>query len=173
MDMHDYQPFVETIEQSGAVTERAFAALEKLTRETIGVKLFTVMTADTSDKVSRRVYSNMPDVYPVSGTKPYNETHWSDITLKQKRTFVANTIEDIAKVFDDHELIKSLGCESVINVPVIVDGQVIATLNCLHDKGYYTDERVKAADGLKLPGTVCVLLHEKSQQETSMGESRA
>jgi GAF domain-containing protein len=168
MEMPDYQQFVATVETSGSGSEEAFAALEKLTRETIGVKLFTVMTADTTDKVSRRVYSNMPDVYPVSGTKPYNETHWSDITLKQKRTFVANTIEDIAQVFDDHELIKSLGCESVINVPVIVDGEVIATLNCLHDKDYYTDERVKAADALKLPGTVCVLLHEKST-----GESRA
>jgi hypothetical protein len=168
MEMPDYQQFVAKIERSGTSAEEAFAALETLTRETIGVKLFTVMTADTTDKVSRRVYSNMPDAYPVSGTKPYNETHWSDIALKQKRTFVANTIEDIAEVFDDHELIKSLGCESVINVPVIVAGEVIATINCLHDKGHYTDERVKAADQLKLPATVCVLLLEKST-----GESRA
>lgn len=166
--MSDYQQFVATIEQSGTGAEEAFAALEKLTRETVGVKLFTVMTADTSDKVSRRIYSNMPDAYPVSGTKPYNETHWSDIALKQKRTFVANTIEDIAEVFDDHEIIKSLGCESVINVPIVVNGEVIATLNCLHEKGYYTEERVKAADQLKLPGTVCILLLEKLA-----GESRA
>lgn len=159
--MPDYTNFTAALEKTGS-WEEAFAALEALTKDVVGVKLFTVMTADTKEGVSERIYSNMPDAYPVSGTKPYNETYWSDIALTQKRTFVANTIEDIAEVFDDHELIKSLGCESVINVPVIVNGEVIATLNCLHDRGHYTEERVKAADALKLPGAICVLLHERS-----------
>jgi GAF domain-containing protein len=163
MEMPDYQNFVAAVEESGQ-PEKAFAALEKLTRELVGVKLFTVMTSDTRARVSERVYSNMPDAYPVSGTKPYNETHWSDITLRQKRTFVANTIDDIAKVFDDHELIKSLGCESVINVPIIVDGLVLGTINCLHEQGFYTDDRVKAADALKLPGALCMMLLERTRE---------
>ena len=162
--MPDYENFVAAVEENGAQPERAFAALEELTREIVGVKLFTIMTSDTTDKVSERIYSNMPDAYPVSGTKPYNETHWSDITLNQKKTFVANTIADIADVFDDHELIQSLGCESVINVPIIVDGLVIGTINCLHEAGFYTEERVKAADALKLPGAVCMLLHDKIKE---------
>jgi GAF domain-containing protein len=164
MEMPDYQHFVAAVEEPGGRPDKVFAALEELTREVVGVKLFTVMTSDTGRKVSERVYSNMPDAYPVSGTKPYNETHWSDITLKQKRTFVANTIDDIAEVFDDHELIKSLGCESVINVPIIVDGLVLGTINCLHEAGFYTEERVRAADALKLPGTVCMMLHEKMKE---------
>jgi hypothetical protein len=162
--MPDYQQFVTAVEEPGTRPDKAFAALEELTREVVGVKLFTVMTSDTGKKISERVYSNMPDAYPVSGTKPYNETHWSDITLKQKRTFVANTIGDIAEVFDDHELIKSLGCESVINVPIIVDGLVLGTINCLHEAGFYTEERVRAAEALKLPGTVCMMLHEKMKE---------
>ncbi len=161
--MPDYRNFVAAVEQSGQ-PEKAFAALEQLTRELVGVKLFTVMTSDTREKVSERVYSNMPDAYPVSGTKPYNETHWSDITLRQKRIFVANTIDDIAKVFEDHELIKSLGCESVINVPIIVDGLVLGTINCLHEQGFYTEDRVKAADALKLPGAVCMMLLERTKE---------
>lgn len=161
--MPDYQNFVAAVEENGQ-PDKAFAALEQLTREIVGVKLFTIMTSDTSEKVSERIYSNMPDVYPVSGTKPYNETHWSEITLKQKKTFVANTISDIADVFDDHELIKSLGCQSVINVPIVVDGSVIGTINCLHEEGFYTEERVKAADALKLPGALCMLLHDKLRE---------
>jgi hypothetical protein len=74
---------------------------------------------------------------------------------------VANSIEEIATVFDDYQLIQSLGCESVMNVPVIVNNQVIATLNLLHEKGYYTDARVKQSEQLKLPGTVCVLLAQQ------------
>ena len=159
--MPDYQTFTAALEEGGGQPDKAFAALEAMTRDLIGVKLFTVMTSDTSRKESERVYSSMPDVYPVSGTKPYNETHWSEITLKNKRTFVANTISDIAKVFDDHPLILSLGCESVINVPIIVYGLFIGTINCLHEEGYYTEERVKAADQLKLPAAACMMLHER------------
>ena len=163
--MPDYQNFVAALGENGAQPDKAFAALEAMTRELIGAKLFTVMTSDTSKGESERVYSSMPDVYPVSGTKPYNETHWSEITLKNKQTFVANTIGEIAKVFDDHELILSLGCQSVINVPIIVDGSVIGTINCLHEEGYYTEERVKAADQLKLPAAACMMLHERIKGE--------
>jgi GAF domain-containing protein len=138
--------------------QAAYAALEALTRDLVGVKLFTIMTSDTTTRVAERVYSNMPDHYPVSGTKPYNETHWSDITLTQQKTFVANTIEEIAEVFSDHELIDQLGCQSVINVPIVVGGTVIGTINCLHEAGFYTPERVAAAEALKLPGAVCMLL---------------
>lgn len=165
MQMPDYRRFVAAVADKHGQPEKAFAALEELTRETVGVKLFTVMTADTSEQVSERIYTNVPDVYPASGTKPYNETHWSDITLNQKRTFVANTIEGIAEVFDDHALIKSLGCESVINVPIVVNGSVVGTLNCLHEAGHYTADRVEAAETLKLPGLACMLLHDKMRKE--------
>jgi GAF domain-containing protein len=165
MEMPDYKKFVSAIAEAGSQPDKAFTALEALTKELVGVKLFTIMTSNTTDKISERIYSNMPDAYPVSGTKPYNETHWSEITLNQKRTFVANTIEEIAEVFGDHELIKSLGCESVINVPIIVNGAVIGTLNCLHEARYYTEERVKAAEALKLPGAVCMLLHAQQKKE--------
>lgn len=163
--MPDYQNFVTALEEGNGQPDKAFAALEAMTRELVGVKLFTVMTSDTNKREAERVYSNMPDAYPTSGTKPYNETHWSEITLKNKQTFVANTIGDIAKVFDDHELILSLGCESVINVPIIVDGSVIGTINCLHEEGFYTEDRVKAADQLKLPGAACMMLLERIKGE--------
>jgi GAF domain-containing protein len=165
MEMPDYKKFVDAVAEAGGQPEKAYAALEALTKEIVGVKLFTIMTSDTKEKLSERTYSNMPDTYPVSGTKPYNDTYWSEITLNQKKTFVANTIEDIAEVFDDHELIKSLGCESVINVPIIVDGEVIGTINCLHERGYYTEERVRAAEALKLPGAVCMLLHAQQKKK--------
>ena len=157
--MTDYGSFVTALASEGQPA-KAFEALEALTKKLVGVKLFTVMTSNGKAKTSERVYSNMPDAYPVSGTKPYHDNVWSDITLRDKQTFVANTIDDIAKVFDDHELIRSLGCESVINVPIIIDGSVIGTINCLHDEGFYTQDRVAAAEALKLPGAICMMLHE-------------
>ena len=160
MQVPDYTAFTRAIAAGGATPEAAFAALWALTREVVGVKLFTVMSHDGRNGVAQRIYSNMPDAYPVSGTKPANETDWSRQVIGEKRTFVANDIAGIAAVFSDHELIRSLGCESVINVPIVVAGEVKGTINCLHQAGFYTPERVAAAEVLKLPGAVCLLFNE-------------
>lgn len=159
--MPDYSRFTSALAAAEKQPDAAFDAMWAFTREAVGVKLFTIMTFDSETGMAQRIYTNMPDAYPVSGTKPANRTHWSVEVMENKRTFVANDIEGIRAVFYDHELIQSLGCESVINVPVIVEGDVIGTINCLHEAGFYTDERVKAAEALKLPGAACLLLNER------------
>lgn len=160
MQVPDYSSFTKSVAADDADAQASFDALCKLTKEVVGVKLFTIMTHDARTGEAGRIYSNMPEAYPVSGTKPANETDWTRQVIGEKRTFVANDIESIAAVFDDHALIKSLGCESVINVPIIVGGKVLGTINCLHEAGFYTKERVEAAEALKLPGAVCLLLNE-------------
>jgi transcriptional regulator with GAF, ATPase, and Fis domain len=71
---------------------------------------------------------------------------------------VANTIEEIAAVFPDHALIKSLGCESCINIPITFKGDVIGTLNCLDSAGHFTPERVAKAKTLKKSGALAMLV---------------
>lgn len=135
-----------------------FRGLERLVNETIGVKLFTLMALDRQRRVARRNYSNMPEAYPASGEKPMERNSWSIQVEEQQQTFVANTIDEIAAVFPDYELIQSLGCESCLNLPIIVSGHVIGTLNCLHEAGYYTAERVAAAQNLQQAGALAFLL---------------
>lgn len=122
--------------------EAAFAALQTLTEATVGVKLFTYMTVDMENELARRAYTSDAASYPTSGTKPIHYDAWFDIVHKQHAYFVANTIEDIAKVFPDYELINSLGCQSVVNMPVILGGELVGTVNMLHEKDFYTPERV-------------------------------
>ena len=122
--------------------EEAFAAMQALTEKTVGVKLFTYMTVDMENEVARRAYTSDAASYPTSGTKPIRYDSWFDIVHKQHDYFVANTIEDIAKVFPDYELINSLGCQSVVNMPVILGGVLVGTMNMLHETDYYTPERV-------------------------------
>ena len=122
--------------------EEAFAAMQALTEKTVGAKLFTFMTVDMENEVARRAYTSDAASYPTSGTKPIRYDSWFDIVHKQHDYFVANTIEDIAKVFPDYELINSLGCQSVVNMPVILGGQLVGTVNMLHETDYYTPERV-------------------------------
>ena len=101
----------------------------------------------------------MPVAYPVSGTKPMQDDAWSRQVIGAQKIFVANSIEDIALVFSDHPLILSLGCASVINVPVVVAGRVIGTVNCLDAAGHYTPARVTAAAALRLAGAACLMLN--------------
>jgi GAF domain-containing protein len=134
-------------------------ALEDLAQSLVGHKLFTVMTVDMAAGLSRRAYSNQPAAYPVSGTKPIPDNRWFDIIHRQRQTFVANTIEDIATVFPDHQLIDSLGCGSVVNLPVVLEGELVATINLLHAAGHYTPERVATAEvQLAVPARLCCAL---------------
>ncbi|MDN2565415.1 GAF domain-containing protein [Aquibium sp. A9E412] len=160
--MPDYAPFTAALAETGQPGP-ACDALCRLTEATLGVKLFTLMSFDFASGVAERFYSNMPDAYPVSGTKPVNTTDWARQVLEEKRCFVANDIDGIAAVFDDHPLIRSLGCEAVVNIPIVLDGHVAGTVNCLHEAGFYTDDRLRAGEALKLPAAACFLLQQQAK----------
>lgn len=117
--------------------DAAFAVLECLARETVGLRLFTVMTLDAEAQLARRAYSSHPADYPASGTKPIEANDWYAHVVEGHRVFAANTLGDIAAVFPDHALIGSLGCGAVLNLPVIVGGRVVATINLLDAEGAY------------------------------------
>lgn len=134
--------------------EAAFDALCALTKATVGAKLFTVMTSDTDAMVARRAYTDDAVNYPTSGEKPIELNRWFDQVLTRQEAFVSNTLADIDTVFPDAELIGKLGCGSVVNLPLIIGGKVIATMNILHEEGYYTPERLaQIHDMLRLPAT--------------------
>lgn len=137
----------------------AWQALCELSRAVVGHRLFTVMTVDMTAGLARRAFSDHPVEYPVSGTKPIHRDAWFDIVHGQKRCFVANTIEDIAAVFPDHELIASLGCGSVLNLPVVLRGDLVATINILDEPHHYTPQRVVEAEAqLGTPAMLCCAL---------------
>lgn len=161
--MTDFTKAIASTDQPMAT----FKALEALVDKTIGVKLFTLMEVDNVRGVARRNYSNMPDAYATSGEKPIQDNSWTEQVQGRHETFVANSIEEIAAVFPDHELIQSLGCESCINLPIVVNERVIGTLNCLHDAGHFTPERVGAAESLKQAGALAFLLEAYLKKEAN------
>jgi ABC-type oligopeptide transport system ATPase subunit len=125
-----------------------FAEFHALAEAAVGVKLFTVMTLDRAAGLARRAYSSNGHAYPVSGAKPIEPTAWFAQVADRGETFVANDIEAIAAVFPDHALIASLGCESIVNLPIADGGTVIGTLNILHRAGWFTPARVATLQGL-------------------------
>ncbi len=158
--MHvDYSNFIRTLGEKSDQPNATFEALFQLADSTIGAKLFTLTVIDKTRNEARRVYTNMPDAYPLQGTKPMIDDDWSWQVLVQHKTFVANSIGAISEVFSDYELIQSLGCEATMNIPIVVAGEVLGTINCLHGAGYYSADRVQRSEALKLPGALAFLIN--------------
>jgi GAF domain-containing protein len=160
MNAHDFAADLAAFDRAIANDtgpDAPWIALETLARRVIGARLFTTMTVDMTNELARRAYTSDPVSYPASGTKPIHYDSWFDIVHRDRRSFVANTIEDIAKVFPDYALIDSLGCQSVINIPVEVGGELLGTVNCLDVAHHYTPERVAASELLKMPARLAFL----------------
>jgi hypothetical protein len=144
-----------------ATPEAAFAALHRLADAVAGVRLFTVMTVDMTAGLARRAYTSDPTSYPATGTKPVEMNAWFEVVHGRHEMFVANTLADIAAVFPDHELIGSLGCGAVVNLPVLRAGALVATVNLLDAEGHYAPGRVeRVATELTLPAMATLLAAE-------------
>lgn len=150
---------LQKFERAASVARTAddvWLALSALAAETVGYRLFTVTTVDMKKGLAQRLFTSHPAEYPVSGTKPIHRDRWFDIVHGEGRTFVANTLAEIAGHFPDHGLIASLGCGSVVNIPVVLGGELVATVNLPHQEQWYTPERVALAQQvLALPAMLC------------------
>ena len=122
--------------------DQIFADLHGAAVEAAGARLFTVTVQDAAAGVVRRAYTSHPQDYPVSGTKPLQADRWSAQVLGRGEPFVANDTAGFSDVFPDYAQINALGCQSVINLPVLQDGVVMGTVNILDVAGHFTPDRI-------------------------------
>ncbi|MPW21641.1 GAF domain-containing protein [Paraburkholderia sp. CNPSo 3157] len=144
------QPFFALARAQAHANQPAtlYRALDTVLAETIGHTLFTILRYDATTNESARVYSNLPNEYPTAAKKPLAGGSWVDTVLTRGDAFIGRTADDLRAVFPDHELIASLGCESVLNVPVRWKGRTLASLNLLHTRAWYRDDHVPFAQSL-------------------------
>lgn len=116
-------------------------ALAAALSERFGFRLFTVLVLDHEAGLSRRYYSSRPDVYPPGGTKPIRveSDFFVSVVQSGKARICADRVA-CQQAFPDHEIFRALGCESAVNVPVRWEGQTIASLNLLHEAGWYRQD---------------------------------
>jgi hypothetical protein len=119
-----------------------FAALDEALGSAVGHKLFTVLAYDGATFEAARLYSNRPASYPAGGRKRLPPSAWTEAVLDRGEAYIGRTLDDLRKVFPDHELIASLGCESVLNMPVRWRGGTLGSLNLLHEAGWYDADDV-------------------------------
>lgn len=155
--LEDRWPAFLEIVRSARSPAAAFDYVAGLVDELIGSKLTTATVFDIPGGKLRRVYTQNPAAYPVGGYKTIPANKWTDILLVRRQIYSALTIEAIAEDFFDWELIRSLGCESIANIPVVVGGEVIGALNLLHESGHYTPARLARANEI-LPFAIIAFL---------------
>jgi hypothetical protein len=117
-----------------------FSALQRAAQDLVGHRLFTLLYVDGDDVA--RVHSSRTAEYPVSGRKPMGGTPWGDLVLKRRQPYLGRDMAGIRWAFFDHELIESMGLGSVINIPVVYDGDCLGAMNLLDSEHHYREERV-------------------------------
>lgn len=123
--------------------------LEDRVRREVGVRLFTVLAWVPERRALRRVHSSHPEQYPVGGEKTVEVAQgWLARCVEGREPYLGRDRAAVREIFADHELIESLGCGSVINVPVVHGEEVLGVLNILDAEGSYDENSVAVARSL-------------------------
>ena len=133
----DSDPFraLETVAAATNDIQAVCAAADATAQAAVGHGLFTVMRLHKDTMEVERLYSSQPASYPRGGRKPKNDTPWGEEVLRRARPFFGSGPDAIRWAFNDHATILDLGLECVINVPVVRNGSVVGTVNCLAGPG--------------------------------------
>lgn len=94
-------------------------------------QLLTINIFHPQDMELERLYSSNPEEYPSGGRKQKRGTAWGQHVLIEQKIFVGEGSQAIQQSFDDHETIKRLGLQSIINIPISSDARCLGTLNIL------------------------------------------
>lgn len=161
--MTDLTPHLAAVAAAAAQPgqpETLFRALDAALAGTIGHKLFTILVIHPGAKESQRYYTNQPQAYPIGGRKPITGSWWFQHVVFGGEPWIGQDHADVQRAFYDHELIRSLGCESALNIPVRWNGATLGTLNLLDAAGHYTPAHLPAARlfaALAAPGLMRVI----------------
>ncbi len=122
-----------------------FDAIEAALAATIGHRLFTILVHHRAARESERIYTNMREAYPVGGRKPVTDSAWMQQVMQRGLPYIGRNADDLRDVFYDHALIDSLGCRSVLNIPLRWQGETLGTLNLLHEENWYGTQHIEPA----------------------------
>ncbi|MCF4098870.1 GAF domain-containing protein [Maritalea mediterranea] len=155
------QELARILAQPDAET-KMFELLEQDVQSKISAKLVTLMWLDYPAGRARRIYTNRPDLYPTKDSKPISTNPWYEHVIVGQNTFVANTLDEMDEQFTDKDFFAAHGCASVLNMPVVINGKTVGSLNLLHEENHFTPARVERTKELVLTAMVCIMLQQSN-----------
>jgi hypothetical protein len=141
-----------------------FAALDAALQDAIGHRFLTVLVYRWEEGVAERLYSSRPDLYPARGRKAIAEAPTQKRVAETRQPYIGRDAEDIRRDFPDHAKIFALGCESILNMPVVWRGRALGQVNLLHAARHYGPEHLQP---VRVLAQMCipVMLTAASQPE--------
>lgn len=131
----------------------AFDALLAIVRQSLPILHATALTVrhnpsdDARPGTVRRIYSTVPQSYPVGGWKKLAGSDWAETVLVRHETLVASGKQALAHYFPDHALLQSLGTTTLVNVPVTSCRQTIGAFAFMCEQSL---DRTSVTDELQL-----------------------
>ena len=154
------QPLRAFEEQLARFTDPATigSALHDYARTLFPAHLFTLTAIDIDAMQVRRVYSSHREAYPLLGTKPIVVDDWFRAMQSERRITAINTAAGMEGEFPDLTLIRLLGCNASLSIPVMAGNDLLGTINALDAEGSYGDDVVERAANLIVPATAVFLI---------------
>ena len=123
----------------------AFVDVERLCAQSIPFRMLTILQYQEVDGVVVRVHSSDPATYPIGGRKRLADFPTNHAAMADGDVFLAAAKDDVRRAYADHEALFALGIESILNVPVRVDGRRLGTLNLCGAEGSFGPAEVARA----------------------------
>jgi hypothetical protein len=114
-----------------------FAALDAALQRAVGHRFLTMLLYRFEEGVAERLYSSRPDLYPARGRKSFAEAPTQRRVAETREPYIGRDAAGIRRDFPDHAKIFALGCESILNMPVLWAGRALGQVNLLHVAGHY------------------------------------
>ena len=86
--------------------------------------------------LSQRVFSTVPNVYPVGQRKALDRTPWLEQVYDRFEPFLADGPEALARTFSDYEIVLGLGAVRLANFPIVRQGNCIGLINVAQSAGH-------------------------------------
>jgi hypothetical protein len=119
-----------------------FAALDAALARAVGHRFLTVLLYRPAEGVAERLYSSRPDLYPARGRKAFADAPTQRRVAETGQPYIGRDAADIRRDFPDAEKIFALGCESILNMPVLWRGRALGQVNLLDRAGHYVPDQL-------------------------------
>jgi transcriptional regulator with GAF, ATPase, and Fis domain len=148
-----------------------FEQVHEELRRLVGVRLLTVLAWDDTRGALQRIYTSDPEAYPVGGEKFMpRDAPWPQQVLVRQQPYLGVDPASVAAVFADWPTIEALGCGATLNLPVVVDGRTVGSLNLLDVEGRYDESSVDRALPVAELAAAPLIAWHRSRTETPTSE---
>ena len=140
--------YLQKLKELNKESSLIFNSLDNILNDFIGHKLLTILKFDKKNSKLERIYTSNPREYPLQGKKDVIRNFWQVQVLEKGIAYIGYNFQDIKTSFSDFDLIKKLGCSSVLIIPVKSGDNIKGSVNLLNEESWYSNNHVKIAQSL-------------------------